>query len=355
MRRLLTVITIDEIDKWNSIVKGFENYDVYYLAQFTKAFKAIGDGEPTLFYYEDNNIIAMNVAMKRDIESDFNFKGKIPPNAYFDLSTPYGYGGFLIQGNVTKESLMSLNEEYSFICRREGIISEFVRFHPVLNNAEDLNLIYDIMKLGNTITMPLTSQNEIWNNLSTNKKRWIKKEKQVGIEIYWGRDPWLFDKFKKMYYDTMEKNNARDYYYFDQKFFNSVLKDLLYHSIIFYAVYEEKIISMVLVLHCNGQIHHHLSASDQDYQYLASTNLIMYEIANWGCENGYKTFHLGGGVGSKEDNLSRFKSGFNKKSNTIFSIGKKIFNNKRYKELIEIRERERDFAESELFFPLYRI
>ena len=36
-------------------------------ADYVKAFKIHGDGEPTLFYYEDQNIKAINVVMKRDI------------------------------------------------------------------------------------------------------------------------------------------------------------------------------------------------------------------------------------------------------------------------------------------------
>jgi len=34
---------------------------------------------------------------------------------------------------------------------------------------------------------------------------------------------------------------------------------------------------------------------------------LLYEAACWGIENGYKTFHLGGGLGSREDSLYQFK------------------------------------------------
>lgn len=32
--------------------------------------------------------------MKRDIEKDQNFSGKIPSATFYDAATPYGYGGF---------------------------------------------------------------------------------------------------------------------------------------------------------------------------------------------------------------------------------------------------------------------
>lgn len=351
---MLSVFTLEEADQWNRIVKGFKQYDVYYLAEYTKAFRAHGDGEPMLFYYEDSNMKAINVVMKRDIERDVRFQGKIPRSSLFDLATPYGYGGFLLEGNVDDVSVHRLNTEYSDYCQQAGIVSEFVRFHPVLNNYENLEYMYDLTTLNETITMNLQVKEDIWNNLSTNKKRWIKKLKNVGVEVYWGRNPELFDEFQEMYFMTMDKNQARDYYYFDRDFFNSICQDCRYHAMIFYAVYEGIKIGMVLVLHGNGQLHHHFSASHIGFQHLASTNLLMYEIALWGSENGYNTFHLGGGVGSSEDSLYKFKSGFNSKSKTVFSIGKKIFLHNQYKELLQKLRDEGNISETERFFPAYR-
>ena len=65
-----------------------------------------------------------------------------------------------------------------------------------------------------------------------------------------------------------------------------------------------------------------LVSSDREYQHFAPTNLLLYEVACWGCENGYKTFHLGGGLDSKEDSLYKFKSAFNRNSDNTFSIGR---------------------------------
>lgn len=352
---MLSIITIDEIEKWDKIVERFNDNDIYYFAAYSKAFKANGDGEPILFYYEDRDIRAMNVVMKRDIANDPRFRGKIKSNKYFDLSTPYGYGGFLIEGKVTEASIKSLEFEYSAFCQKAGIISEIVRMHPLLKNANYLGGLYEIENLGKTVTMLLNSKEEIWNNLNTNKRRWIKKSIDSGIEIYWGRDPRLFEEFKNMYFQTMKKNKAKEYYFFNDSFFDSLLEDLKYHATIFYALYKGKKVAMVLVLYVKGKIHHHFSASDKEFQHLASTNLLMYEVARWGSVNGYQTFHLGGGVGSREDSLYKFKEGFNKKSDTTFSIGKKIFDPERYKELIEIRRVEGHFDETEKFFPLYRV
>jgi lipid II:glycine glycyltransferase (peptidoglycan interpeptide bridge formation enzyme) len=144
-------------------------------------------------------------------------------------------------------------------------------------------------------------------------------------------------------------------------FYDSLLYDLKYNAIYFYAVYQDKIIAMSIVLLANGYMNYHLSASDRVYQHLAPTNLLLYEAACWGCEHGFSTFHLGGGVGSRADDLYQFKSSFNRNSDYSFSIGKKIFNQPVYEELVEIRVKEYTKADENLnrdvsttFFPQYR-
>jgi lipid II:glycine glycyltransferase (peptidoglycan interpeptide bridge formation enzyme) len=351
---LLSVFTLDDSNKWDSIVKSFSKYDVYYLSGYTKAFQIHGDGKPTLIYYHDDEIRAINVVMVRDIADDIRFKGKIEPKSLFDIATPYGYGGFIIEGTPNQYSIKKLNEEYSDYCRSKNIISEFVRFHPVLDNSKMNDEIYEVIVLGKTITIDLISKEQIWNDLSSKNRNVTRKAIKSGIKIYWGRSLELIDEFIPLYNATMNKDGADDYYYFNREFYESVLFDLRYNSLIFYALYEQKIISMAIILFGNENMHYHLSASDKEYQNLAATNLLLYEAACWGSENGYKSFHLGGGLGSKEDSLFKFKKAFNKNSETYFSIGKKIFNQEKYDELIKIRHQENGFDIDTTFFPQYR-
>lgn len=348
---MLSVITIDNPEKWDEIVKSFENYDVYYLSDYIRAFEIHGDGKPILFYYKEANIRAINVVMLRDISEGLDFRGKIPLNTYFDITTPYGYGGFIVDGHPTESALSKLELEYRDYCKKNSIISEFVRFHPVLNNVNNMEYVYDnVTNLGQTITMKLESRDQIWNDLKGKNRNVIRKADKAGVEIYWGRNPKLFEKFIDMYKATMDKDNAIDYYYFNKEFYKSVLVDLKYNSLMFYAVLDEKIIAMSMILFSNRKMHYHLSASYREYLTYAPTNLLLYEAACWGSENGLDFFHLGGGLGGKEDNLFKFKKAFYNNSNTKFAIGKKIFDKEKYKELINIRSLD----ERTSFFPGYR-
>lgn len=351
---MIEVISINEADKWNAIVKSFVNYDVYYLSGYTNAYRIYGDGDPTLIYYHDQDISAINVVMKRDIEKDKRFAGKIKPNTFFDFSTPYGYGGFIVEGKINNESLNRLNNQYTQYCMNNNIICEFVRFHPLMEDALIRQSLYKTKEMGRTVTVDLLAKEKIWLSLSSKNRNVIRKAKKSGVEIYWGRSTELVEEFIPLYNSTMDRDSADSYYYFNKAFFKSILEDIKYNFLFFYAVYDEKIISMSIILLANKKMHYHLSASNRDYQKLAATNLLLYEVAVWGCENGYECFHLGGGLGGEEDSLFKFKKSFNKESTTSFSIGTKIFNQEKYSELLHIRFPEDIEISNTTFFPAYR-
>lgn len=349
---MIEAIDLSELKKWKKIVKEFPNYDVYYLPEYAKSFEIHGDGEPLLIYYNYNDFRAMNVVMKRDISEDEHFISEIPSNTYFDLSTPYGYGGFIYEGSLTEENFEQFNIDYVRYCKKNNIISEIVRLHPVLENAELNRKIYDVTDLGKTVTMKLESIDQIWDDLTSKNRNVIRKAIKSDVKVFWGRDEDLFQKFKPLYESTMNKDEATDYYYFDDNFYKSILDDLKYNMMFFYAVKENNVIAMAMILLANKQMHYHLSASNPEYNRYAPSNLMLNEAANWGVENGFESFHLGGGLGSTEDSLYKFKSSFNKNSNTSFSIGKKIFDDGIYNELVGIRKDGKPISEN--YFPLYR-
>ena len=109
-------------------------------------------------------------------------------------------------------------------------------------------------------------------------------------------------------------------------------------------------IAASIMLFANGRMNYHLSGSVREYSTFAPTNLLLYTAALWGCENGYKTLYLGGGVGSGEDSLFKFKRSFFKGDLHHFYIGKRIFIRERYDELLA----KRTNIENKGYFPEYR-
>ncbi len=343
---MIQVFTLAESKQWDEIVKSFKQHDVYWLSGYVKAFQLHGDGEPLLIYYSDDVVKGINVVMKRDISKDSHFRGLLPPNEYFDFATPYGYGGWLTEGENTEK----LFSEYEKWCCDNGIISEFVRFHPVADNQGFSEGAYEVIALGQTVAMKLDSPDVIWANIISKNRNMIRKAEKSGIEIHMGDSKELYEKFPEIYNQTMDRDNATDYYYFKSDFYESIRQDLGDNSKIFYAVKDGEIIAVSIIIYENGYLNYHLSGSLAEYRNLAPSNLLLYKAALWGNEIGCKSFHLGGGVGSGEDNLFKFKRAFYRGDDLCrFYIGKKIFIKEKYDELVNMREN----VEGN-FFPKYR-
>ena len=344
---MLSIYTMDRSNEWDNVVRTFEKYDTYWLSGYVKAFQLHGEGEPLLFHFDNGEVRGINVVMKRDVANCKSFKGVIPENTYFDFSTPYGYGGWLIEGENPKPLFI----EYEKWCRENGIISEFVRFHPVIENHIACEKIYEAVPLGEVVTMDISDDETIWANITSKNRNMIRKAQKNGIRIYNGRYEDIFKVFREIYNETMDKDSADEYYYFGEEFYKSILDDLPYNAQMFYAMYEGQVIAASIMLMANGMMNYHLSGSRREFSGLAPTNLLLYEAAKWGCFNGYKTLYLGGGVGSAEDGLFKFKKAFYRPEELKrFVIGKKIFDQDKYNELTLLRK---DLPESG-FFPKYR-
>lgn len=343
----IKLIGIECAEEWDTIVRSFKDYDVYSLSGYVKAFQIHGDGIPTLFYYEGSGLRGFNVVMKRDIADDPHFVGKIEKSTYFDLTTPYGYGGWLLEGDA---DTLDLDRCYSKLCSDQNIVCEFVRYHPIWNNASRMTPMYQVINLGHTIAMDLTDETTIWTNIISKNRNMIRKAEKNGVIITEGADPERFATFKELYNATMQKDEANAYYFFRDEFYESIRVDLANHASVFLASYEERPIAGAIMIYANGKLNYHFSGSDWEYRSLAPTNLILYQAALWGSERGYQSFHLGGGLGSQEDSLYKFKKAFFKGEPRQFAIGRKIFLPDIYDKLNSYRAN----TPASSFFPEYR-
>lgn len=354
---MISIIRIDQPNVWDSFIKDFPDYDVYYLNGYVKAFQIHGDGTPVLLCYSNEKHKAACVLIRRDIAEDSIFKTyDLPHNKYFDLATPYGYGGLIFNSpNVSKNVVDDCNEEMVEFLKKNNYISAFFRFHPILHNVRFHVKETEILHLGKTIAMELESEDTIWQAITSKNRNMIRKAEKSNVQIRHGKGMDLLMIFKEIYNGTMRNDNADEYYYFNDAFYESIDHDLHDNYEVFYAELNGTIIAMAIIIFANRKLNYHLSGSKYEYRHLAPSNLLLYKVALWGYENGYKTFHLGGGVGSSEDNLYKFKSAFNRYSNYQFSIGKMIVRPEIYTELLELRGLNDETVLSQIgFFPQYR-
>lgn len=347
-------LTVDKETEWNQIAKSFAAYDVFYLASYAKAFQKHGDGEPQLLYYEDDNLRVMNVAMKRDISKDSHFKSYLSPNKFYDFLTPYGYGGFLFEGTVTNETVQPFVTQYINYCRSHNIVSEVMRYNPLTENYKHTENYFREMPYGPTVTIELTSHDDMWTNFTTKCRTSIRKAQKANITVSAGSSEFLMEKFQDIYNATMQSKHANKYYYFSKEFYEIILNELPDNHIIFYAQMDGEIVAAALVMLANQKMHGFITGSNSEFKSLFSTNILIYEQAKWGLENGYQRFHLGGGLGFNEDNLLKYKASFNRNHDTYYTMGQHIYMHDIYQALVELRLRDESFDSNSPYFPLYR-
>lgn len=343
---------LEEREKWEFWMEKFPDIDIYYSPGYCEIYQENNEGTAKLFIYEDENGYVYYPFLLREINQ--LEVGSFLDSKYYDIITPYGYGGPVYSlkdmGNLEKLKTCFFGAFENF-CIQNNIVSEFVRFHPIIKNhlfcAEGLNPI----AIRNTVYMDIADYDTIWNNITSKNRNMIRKAEKNGIVIEQDNN---LNKFEELYYQTMDKNQAVDYYYFSHEYFANTMKYLNENIKIFNAVLNGEIIASTMIMHRNKYLHYHLSGSRKDYIKLAPNNLLLYKVALWGMENGCKYFHLGGGYRGNDDSLFSFKKSFSKNGILDFYIGKKIHNKKVYELLTKELQRLKGIDIDDGFFPLYR-
>lgn len=349
---ILEIIDTNDKNKWNDIVKSFSSWDVYYLYEYAYSFELHGDGKPLLVYFENNNERFCYVVMQKDIYKSNLFRDNVKPSQYFDWETPYGYGGPLISTTLSNKSQEIFLKELTNYCNEKCIVSQFIRFHPILNNYNTLPLVIETRFLRETIYIDTTDLEKIFRNMDSKNRNMIRKAEKNHVSVQ-RREITELEPFIEMYNETMLKNKANDYYIFDMKYFKSLelLKD---NACIFYAMLNSMPIAASIILYNSKYVHYHLSGSHTEYRKYSPNNLLLYEVAKWANKNGMKKFHLGGGM-NPDDSLFGFKKQFNKNGYLPFVVGRTIFDKEKYNELLDFRcKLDENFDRNNSFMIQYR-
>jgi hypothetical protein len=323
-------------NKWDSITEKFCCSDIYFKSSYLFLCSLHGKGEPMLFYSEEKQSKICLVALKNDISDSIKFKNLIKKNEFYDLSTPYGYGGFLVENEEKNHKFLDdFFAKFNEYCQNNNIVSLFLRFHPLLENHKKIKNFCNIFKIKQTIYISTENQEEIVENMSSKCRNTVRKAQKLGVVVDID-DKKNKDELIKIYLDTMKRNNASKYYYFNKKYFNYLAEDMKNNAVFFCAKHKEKLIAFSIILYDNNTSHYHLSGTKEGYKNFAANDLILFQAAVWSCERGIKKFHLGGGLRAN-DNLFAFKKKFNKQGALDFYVGKIIFDEKKFCRLVKLR------------------
>lgn len=339
-------ISIENWTEWDSIVRSFSNYDVFYLSGYSKAFmkEAPKNGMPILLLYENGGDRAITVVLKRDVALDEKLAGKIEQGQYFDLITPYGYGGFW--GNISDWD--KLNQAYTEYCLDNHYVCEFVRFELFT----DYHKHYDgevETRTHNVVRSLEMSLDEMWMDFKQKVRKNVKRANRFNLSCIIENSDEHIEDFLRIYYSTMSRTDAEGEYYFSKQFYEE-LNEMKDNVMYFHVVYGDKIVSTELVIYGTENVYSYLGGTDRDYFDVRPNDFLKYEIIKWAKEKGLKNFVLGGGYGA-DDSIFRYKLCLAPHGENNFYIGRKVFDKEVYDKLVKMRAGE---ELNERYFPLYR-
>lgn len=342
--------------EWKDLIKKY-NLDIYFTPQYCKIWGDFEEGKVQAFLYESSlgKILYTYLIRKIDYtKSNIN---------YFDISTPYGYGGPVLLEYKENEIPLLVKEfraEFNTYAHKKGIISEFIRFHPVYKNYNCLiNSDIECKFVRNTIEINLKNEPEnILKSMKPTTRSQVRQAIRNELNVQFYSKPVLENirVFYEMYLETMNRLEASNYYKFSLKYFINAFNLLRENAEIAFVFYDDKVISSSIFLLSNKLVHYHLSGSLNEYKFYRPNNIMLYKAALRYKSMGKKYFHLGGGY-SGNDSLFKFKKGFNKNGILDFFIGTKIFDEKMYNVLVN-RWKKKNYLAKDFksdFFPLYRL
>jgi len=294
------LVTPDE-ETWRSTLETCQ-HDLYHLPAYARLDATTGAGRPRAFVYQEGEKALLLPLVVQDI----------PGEEYQDAVSPYGYSGpvsnvAIEQGDFWARAAVALTSTL----RENGIIAAFVRLHPLLpvpHNA--LATVGTLVKHGDTVVIDADLPPEtVWSRTRQSHRRAITQARQTGMQVHindWGH----LDDFIQTYRQTMVRLGAAECYLFDADYFWRLRRDLGDHVHLAAAVMSGEFVGGLLFFHYRGAAHAHLSCTIEDPVARGSSKLLDDEVRRWVQQREGLTYHLGGGVGGKNDSLYEYKRGF---------------------------------------------
>jgi hypothetical protein len=334
---------IADAAEWHRLLEALppSMQDVYFYPEYVALHRFIAGTRALLFAYQRGDgacwlypFLLQPIEGMKDRDS--------APTVWFDIETPYGYGGPLANTD-SAEFLAEAHTAFSAWCSEQKVVAEFIRLHPLLQNERWLDSEIEVIYDRETVSLALTNFNALSREALPFDKMaryMLRRAERAGVRVE-RREPRAdFDKFVALYRETMRRLAADEYYFFDEEYFRGLRELVAESGWLLAATHDEEWVAAALFLKGTGYLHYHLSATKQEPRLPGATNLLLYTAAQMGSRfDSLTTLHLGGGTTSQlEDSLLKFKRSMGNQAHA-FHIGKRVHHPAMYASLRATWER----------------
>lgn len=330
-----------------------EGHDLYFTPEYGKLYESIENAEFRSFSFQNENGEIYYQYLKRPVPMLLN------GIQYYDAMTPYGYGGPLVvrcEPGKEQELCSAFQAALDSHLQEEGIVSEFVRFHPMEGNAEFFRNMYMLRNRRTAVYTDLSGENPVAEEFDRHTQKIIRRMLRKGVTTEIIQDPSEEDyrAFQSCYYENMRLVGAKEYYYFDKTYFQGLWDAFHDKLILVMAYFEGALVGADLGFADPGVYTCHLmGVTDLGHKLNISRVIIGAQVC-WAKEHGFDyLFHGCGLTGAEDDNLLNFKKFFTKSCFRDYWQGGRISNSEVYTALCAMSGKQDDGNGS--YFPAYRM
>jgi len=186
-----------------------------------------------------------------------------------DVITPYGYGG--PAGRHVREFWLAYEEW----CRTNGVLTTFVRFHPLYANAREAPI--RVEPLAPTVAWRL-GQADLAAGMHLNHRRAVRKAQKAGVTVTSDEG---VGEFVPLYEETMRRAAASPFYFFSSAYWRGLERATVAR---FDAQLDGAVVASALCLASPPWLHYDLGASSDEARRIGAMHLLFLEAATWARE-----------------------------------------------------------------------
>ncbi len=327
---------------WESSV-GETPRDVYHTAGFHAYAQASGEGAALLAVVGDGRRGLAWPYLLRPVAEVPGLEG----SEATDVTSVYGYPGPIAWGCRPGDAFIGdAWQSLLGLWRDQRAIAVFTRFHPLLANASLVSGLHgswiheeqlgSVSQIGLTVSIDCTLDDEAMREeYDHGVRRGIAACRKAGFATVddesWSELP----AFCRLYRETMDRNRAAAYYYFDHANIERLRAALDGHAHLLVTRSAGDVVAAGIITEFGGIAQSYLAASDVTLR--PSPRLLFNDDARrWARDRGDCVLHLGGGRGARDDSLLQFKARFSSRRHP-FHVGRWVLDWEKYHRLTEER------------------
>ncbi len=262
----------------------------------------------------------------------------------YDVQSPFGYGG-PVATTDDRTFLEAAWKAWQAWCEEQGVLVEFLRFHPLLGNDRFFGgeAVFD----RHTVAVDLAAE-DLLAGYSAPTRRAIEEAQQAGCAVeHWATDDFL-GVFSSLYRYLIGGKNPDEFFLFPLEYFERLMIEPQAFGLVCHCDCEPLAAGIFLV---EGDVaEFHLSSCCPERQATGASHLLLHEGALQMRAQGCRLLHLGGGTDGQPDNPQLFfKSGFSERREA-FRIGKAVHAPLHYQHLKNVWQQTKQSTDRVLFY-----